>query len=94
MLNELLYLRPRRYLCPLCGTWHQWNNPDSLRDSGDRHSKVIFNNTSIPKGCADGRYSISVCNHVDASGRKWGRVYDLQYACQSDLCIFLCFAER
>lgn len=88
MLNELLDLRPRRYLCPLCGTWHQWNNPDSLRDRGDRYSKVIFNNTSIPKGCADGRYSISVCNHVDARGYKYTRVYDLQYACQSDLCIF------
>lgn len=88
MLNALLDLRPRQYLCPLCSTWHQWNNSDSLRDSWNGYSKVIFNNTSIPKGCADGRYSISVCNHVDASGDKWGRVYDLQYACQSDLCIF------
>lgn len=88
MLNKLLDLRPRQYLCPLCGTWHQWNNPDSLRDSWNGYSKVIFNNTSIPNGCADGRYSISVCNHVDASGDKWGRVYDLKYACQSDLCIF------
>ena len=70
MLNALLDLRPRQYLCPLCGTWHQWNNSDSLRDSWNGYSKVIFNNTSIPKGCADGRYSISVCNHVDASGDK------------------------
>lgn len=68
MVKELLELRPRQYLCPFCGTWHQWNERDTLqsRSNSDRWTQTIFGNESMyPKECAYGGYAIAVRPHVD-----------------------------
>ena len=52
MVKELLELRPRQYLCPFCGTWHQWNERDTLqsRSNSDRWTQTHFwNESKYPK---------------------------------------------
>ena len=89
MLKELLELRPRQYLCPLCGTWHQWNERDTLqsRSNSDRWTQTIFENESkYPKECAYGGYAVAVRPHVDEKGSEICGEYDLYYSCQRNFC--------
>lgn len=89
MVKELLELRPRQYLCPFCGTWHQWNERDTLqsRSNSDRWTQTIFENESMyPKECAYGAYAIAVRPHVDEKGSEICGEYDLYYSCQSNFC--------
>ena len=50
MVKELLELRPRQYLCPFCGTWHQWNERDTLQSRSNSvvgHKHIFGMNLSI-----------------------------------------------
>ena len=82
MENSLLELKPRRYLCPLCGRWHEWNNRVNLR-GGSWYSPIVFNAGSFyPTECAFGKYSILI---TYKRSEYTDRTY-MHYACQSDWC--------
>ena len=82
MENSLLELKPRRYLCPLCGRWHEWNNQVNLR-GGSWYSPIVFNAGSFyPTECASGKYSILI---TYKRSEYTDRTY-MHYACQSDWC--------
>ena len=40
--QELLKLRPTRYLCPYCGEWHVWKYDDNLESCNSYHHPAIL----------------------------------------------------
>ena len=60
MEKELLTLTPKRFLCPICGEWHEWKHPHHL-GYYDPNSPAAFTNSSVyPSECASDNYTIFV----------------------------------
>ena len=67
MNPKLLKLKPKRYLCPYCGEWHEWelNYPLEVYDGEVYEASFICSNQPI--GCNKGKYTIFFrdCNDYD-----------------------------
>lgn len=58
MEKELLNLTPKRFLCPYCGEWHEWNSRHELGDYDSSNYKACFECSNAPFGCNKGDYRI------------------------------------
>lgn len=62
MEKELLNLTPKRFLCPYCGKWHEWNQLDELGFFDSASCKAEFECSNVPYGCDRGNYKIYFSN--------------------------------
>ena len=58
MEKELLNLTPKRFLCPYCGEWHEWNGRHELGYHDSSSYKASFECSNAPSGCNKGDYRI------------------------------------
>lgn len=58
MDRKLLILTPRRFLCPYCGKWHEWNRNHELGYYDSESYQAKFECSNAPSGCAKGNYRI------------------------------------
>ena len=58
MEKELLNLTPKRFLCPYCGKWHEWNGRHELGYYDSSSYKASFECSNAPSGCNKGDYRI------------------------------------
>lgn len=58
MEKELLNLTPKRFLCPYCGKWHEWNGRHELGYYDSSSYKASFECSNAPSGCNKGNYRI------------------------------------
>ena len=56
--KELLNLTPKRFLCPYCGEWHEWNGRHELGYYDSSSYKASFECSNAPSGCNKGDYRI------------------------------------
>ena len=58
MNQKLLSLIPRRFLCPYCGEWHEWNHAHELEYYDSRQYSAKLECSNAPRGCNKGDYRI------------------------------------
>ena len=58
MNQKLLSLAPRRFLCPYCGKWHEWNKEHRLEYYDSKAYRAQFECSNAPVGCNEGNYGI------------------------------------
>ena len=56
MNQKLLDLHPKRYLCPYCGCWHDWNLSEPLR-----YYDIISASLACEKQESNGYYDLDCC---------------------------------
>ena len=62
MKKELLTLTPKRFLCPICGEWHEWKHSHHLGYYDSNFPAEFTNSSLYPSECASDRYTIFVEN--------------------------------
>ena len=62
MDQKLLSLTPRRFLCPYCGEWHEWNHAHELEYYDSRQYSAKLECSNAPRGCNKGDYRIYFSN--------------------------------
>lgn len=77
MKEELLELTPKRFLCPYCGEWHEWNKIHALRYYNSSGNSARFKCSNTPSGYDAGDYRIffegGYCYYTTES--RCGRAY-------------------
>ena len=58
MEKELLNLTPKRFLCPYCGEWHEWDKTHELGYYDSSSYKAQFECSNAPSGCNAGDYRV------------------------------------
>ena len=58
MDQKLLSLTPRRFLCPYCGKWHEWNKEHELGYYDSERYQAQFICSNAPSICNKGNYRI------------------------------------
>jgi hypothetical protein len=58
--KELLNLTPKKYLCPICGEWHEWKHPYPLGFYNPNFPAAFANSSVCPRECAEDKYTIFV----------------------------------
>lgn len=60
MEKELLKLKPKRFLCPYCGEWHEWNRrtPIEYHDNCNLKAYFVCSNALNENLCKAGSYGI------------------------------------
>lgn len=58
MERRLLDLKPKRFLCPYCGEWHDWDKEKALGYYDSNSYKAIFVCSDTPVGCNKGNYRV------------------------------------
>lgn len=58
MERKLLDLTPKRYLCPYCGEWHEWNQPNELGYYDSSRYQAVHSCADAPFGTNEGNYKI------------------------------------
>lgn len=57
MQRQLLDLVPKRYLCPYCGEWHEWEG-QSLGYYDSEYYSTSIECSNAPSGCNEGNYKV------------------------------------
>ena len=58
MNQKLLSLTPKRFLCPYCGKWHEWDTEHSLKYHDSAGFSAEFECSNAPVYCRKGNYEI------------------------------------
>lgn len=60
MEKQLLTLTPTRFLCPICGEWHEWKHSHHLGYYDSTYPAEFTNSSLYPRECASDQYTIFV----------------------------------